>query len=185
MRRRRLGAGIVGVVAVAVVIVAGLTISQRLGSPPAAQQGTGNGAAAPATQLVPVTRTTLVASQPVSGTVTSTEAWTIALPTGATPDEVAAAGDTVAAANDQLAMARTDLTAATRARTLVKARGDAAVGASPLARPAARPSEPDRSIGSTRLARSRRPGRHSPTRGVPFPPPRATWPPGASEATPG
>ena len=71
----------------------------------------------------------------MSGTVTSTESWTIALPTGATPDEVAAAEDAVAAANDQLAMARTELAAATRARTLVKARDDAAVGASPPGAP--------------------------------------------------
>ena len=48
-----------------------------------------------------------------------------------------------------------------------------------LARPGARPSEPDRSIGSTRIARSRRPGRRSPTRSVPLPRPPATWPPGA------
>ena len=62
----------------------------------------------PATRLVAVTRTTLVASQPVAGTVTSSETWTVGLPTGATPDEVAAAEDAVAAATDQLAAARSD-----------------------------------------------------------------------------
>ena len=142
MRRRgRLGAGIVGVVVVAAVIGAGVLVSRGVGSPSATEEGTGNGATPgtgaprPATQLVPVTRMTLVASQPVSGTVTSTQSWTIALPSGATPDEVSVAADTVAAANDQLAMARTELTAAARAQALVRARDDAAVGASPPGAP--------------------------------------------------
>jgi peptidoglycan hydrolase-like protein with peptidoglycan-binding domain len=142
MPRRRLAAAFVGVIAVAVVVAVGVPISQRLGSP-SATQGTGKGGASangsapagPATRLVAVTRTTLVASQPVSGTVTSTEAWTIALPSGATPEEVAAAEDAVAAANNQLAVARTDVPAGTRERTLIAARDDAIVAAAPAGAP--------------------------------------------------
>jgi multidrug efflux system membrane fusion protein len=123
MRRAILAIGLIGVVGVA---GAGLVLSQR-----SAAAGPSAGASAPATRLVPVVRTTLVATQPVSGQVSSSETWTVGLPTGWTPDEVAAAADAVASARDQLANARSAVLAATRARALVGARDDAAVAAAP------------------------------------------------------
>ena len=130
MRRGRLTAGVAAVGVVAVVATGAVLVSGRPGST--------SGAAAtprPATRLIEVVRTTLVATQPVSGTVTSTDTWTIALPTGATPDDVAAARDALATATDQLAGARAAVVAATRTRTLVAARAAAAVAAAPAGAP--------------------------------------------------
>ncbi len=124
MRRSIVVTGVAVVVAVA---GAGLVLSQLR-----AAGGSPAGSTSPsATRLVPVVRTTLLATQPVSGQVTSAQTWTIATPTGPAPDEVAAAADAVAAARDELATARSALTAAARTRVLVEARDDAAVAAAP------------------------------------------------------
>ncbi len=116
----------IGVVAIVVVAGAALVLSRQatlVGSPAAS--------ASPSTRLVPVVRTTLIATQPVSGQVTSSATWTIGVPGGSTPDEVAAAADSVASSTDQLAAARSALTAATQTRAVVEARGDAAVAHAP------------------------------------------------------
>ena len=115
--------GAIGIVAVAAAL--GLAQQGTLGATPA------SGKTVVATRLTPVVRTTLVATQPVSGQVTSSATWTIGAAGGATPDEVAAAADAAAAARDQLATARSALSAATRTRALIKATGDAAVAHAP------------------------------------------------------
>ena len=117
----------IGVVAIVAVVGGALGL---------AQQGTlaGSavpGASPPATRLAFVVRTTLVASQPVSGQVTSSATWTIGAPGGSTTDEVLAAADAVAAAKAQVATALVALTGAMQTRSLVEARDDAAVAHAP------------------------------------------------------
>jgi hypothetical protein len=89
--------------------------------------------ASPASAMrhVAVVRTTLVATQPVNGVVTSSQTWTIGLSTGSSPDEVAAAGDAIAAAGERLSAARAALSDARQARSLVDARDRAAVATAP------------------------------------------------------
>jgi peptidoglycan hydrolase-like protein with peptidoglycan-binding domain len=124
MRRVIVATAVVAVVAAA---GAGLALSRQgaaAGSPTSSP-------AHSATRLVAVARTTLVATQPVSGEVTSSETWAVGLPTGSAPDEVAAAVDAVAAARESLAAARSALAAAARIQALVEARDTAAVADAP------------------------------------------------------
>jgi peptidoglycan hydrolase-like protein with peptidoglycan-binding domain len=127
MRRPPIRFVVLAVAVVATVGVGGALVAQS----PTSASSPGAGPTSSATRLVAVVRTTLVATQPVSGDVTSSETWTVGLPAGATPDEVAAASDAAASAADQLAAARRSLTATTQMRTLIVARDDAAVAASP------------------------------------------------------
>jgi peptidoglycan hydrolase-like protein with peptidoglycan-binding domain len=115
----------VGVIAVGGVAASGLLL---LGGPATATPGASH---AVSTRLVPVVRTTLVASQPVSGVVSSSQTWTVGLPTGSTPNAVLAGADAVASAKDRLAAARSDLHATRRSRALILARDRAAVVAAP------------------------------------------------------
>jgi peptidoglycan hydrolase-like protein with peptidoglycan-binding domain len=116
--------------AVGLIVVGGAAASGLLllGRPVAAGPAPSHAAS---TKLVPVVRTTLVASQPVSGQVASSQTWTVGLPTGSSPDDVAAAADAVAAAQDGLTRARSALVAARRTRTLILARDRAAITAAP------------------------------------------------------
>ena len=93
------------------------------------------GPAAPTTKRVPVERRTLVATQPVSGRVGASQSWTIGLPDGSTPAEVAAAGDAVATAGDQVDVAGAALLAAERTRSLSLLRDSRAVSAAPAGAP--------------------------------------------------
>jgi peptidoglycan hydrolase-like protein with peptidoglycan-binding domain len=131
VRRRRILAAGVFLVAVAAIAGAAVVVS---GAAPHAAAGS-TAAAAPTTRLAAVVRKTLVASQPVTGQVTSSETWTVGLPTGPGPTEVAAATDAAAAATDQLAAARAALLDATRTRALMDSRDTAAVAAAPPGAP--------------------------------------------------
>ena len=120
--RRRIPVAI-GVVAIVAVVGGALGLVQQgalAGSPVP-------GTSPSATRLATVARTTLVASQPVSGQVTSSATWTIGAPGGSTTDEVLAAADAVAAAKAQVATALVALTGAMQTRSLVGARDNAAV----------------------------------------------------------
>jgi membrane fusion protein, multidrug efflux system len=75
-------------------------------------------AAPAATTTVPSIRTTLEATQPVSGRIAVAHSWTIGLVSGSPAGEVAAAGDAVLAASEQLTVARAGLSGATRIRSL-------------------------------------------------------------------
>jgi peptidoglycan hydrolase-like protein with peptidoglycan-binding domain len=129
MRRPPIRFAVVAVAVVATLAAGGAIVGQR---PSVASSAS---VPSPATRLVAVVRTTLVASQPVSGDVTSSETWTVGLPAGSTPDEVAAAADAAASAASQLTAARQNLLAVTRMRALIGARDDAAVGAAPVGAP--------------------------------------------------
>jgi peptidoglycan hydrolase-like protein with peptidoglycan-binding domain len=84
----------------------------------------------PATRLVPVVRTTLTATQPVSGHVGASQTWSVGEPIGSTTSDVAAARAAVAAATDRLALVRRELAGARRTRALVIAQDNTVVRAS-------------------------------------------------------
>jgi peptidoglycan hydrolase-like protein with peptidoglycan-binding domain len=74
---------------------------------------------------------TLVATQPFSGVVASSDTWMVGRPSGSSPNEVAAAVDAEAEAIAQLTAARSAVTAAEQVRSLVLARDAAAIGVTP------------------------------------------------------